>query len=82
MAVLSEKQTEVVKLLEDARVIYEEFEEQLAIEVADRKWDAKQDIRRLVREARDVGIPYRQIGFAIKTSDHRTIQAYEQDVRK
>lgn len=82
MAVMNEKQTELLALLDGARVIYESFEEELAFEVANRKWTAKSDIRRLVREARDAGVPYRQIGIALQTSDHRTLKEYEKDVRR
>lgn len=82
MAVMNDKQAELLQLLEGARVIYDTFEEELAFEVADRKWSAKADIRRLVREAREAGVPYRQIGFALQTSDHRTLKDYEKDVRR
>lgn len=82
MAVMNERQTELLKMLEGARVIYEQFEEELAQRVADEKWEAKADIRRLVREARDAGVPYRQIGFAIQTSDHNTLKQYEKNIRR
>lgn len=82
MAVMNEKQTELLKMLEGARVIYDNFEEELAFEVADRKWEARGDTRRLVREAREAGVPYRQIGIALQTSDHRTLKDYEKDVRR
>lgn len=82
MAVMNDKQTEKLRQLEDARVTYDTFEEELAFEVADRKWAAKAEIRKLVREARDAGVPYRQIGFALQTSDHRTLKEYEKDVRR
>lgn len=82
MAVMNEKQTELLKMLEGARVIYDNFEEELACEVADRKWEARGDTRRLVREAREAGVPYRQIGIALQTSDHRTLKDYEKDVRR
>lgn len=82
MAVMNEKQTELLKMLEGARVIYDNFEEELAYEVADRKWEARADTRRLVREAREAGVPYRQIGIALQTSDHRTLKDYEKDVRR
>ena len=82
MAVMNEKQAELLRLLEDARVIYEQYEEELAQRIADEKWENKADIRRLVREARDAGVPYRQIGFALQTSDHNTLKQYEKDIRR
>lgn len=82
MAVMNDKQSELLKMLEGARVIYDQFEEELAQRVADEKWENKADIRRLVREARDAGVPYRQIGFALQTSDHNTLKQYEKDIRR
>lgn len=82
MAVMNEKQSELLRMLENARVIYERFEEELAQRVADEKWEEKADIRRLVREAREAGVPYRQIGFALQTSDHNTLKSYEKDIRR
>lgn len=82
MAVMNEKQTELLDMLEGARVIYDRFEKELAQAVADEKWEHKQDIRRLVREAREAGVPYRQIGIALQTSDHNTLKQYETDSRR
>lgn len=82
MAVMNDKQQEILRKLELARVAYEAFEEELARRVADAKWERKAEIRELVREARDAGVPYRQIGFALQTSDHRTLKQYEQDIRR
>ena len=82
MAKMNDKQEALLSQLEDARVNYEKFEEDLAAEVADRKWEAKAQMRDLVREARGEGVPYRRIGFAIQTSDHNTIRNYETDTRK
>ena len=82
MAIMSESQQDLLDQLEEARVEYETFEEALNQEVADRKWDQKTSIRRLVREARASGVPMRQIGFALKTSDHATLKNYENDVRR
>ena len=82
MANMNEKQEALLSQLEDARVNYEKFEEDLAAEVANRKWEAKAQMRDLVREARVEGVPYRRIGFAIQTSDHRTLQRYEKDIRE
>ena len=82
MANINEKQEALLSQLEDARVNYEKFEEDLAAEVADRKWEAKAQMRDLVREARGEGVPYRKIGFALQTSDHRTLQRYEKDIRE
>lgn len=82
MAVMNEKQSELLRMLEGARVIYEQFEEELAERVADEKWEEKADIRRLVREAREAGVPYRQIGFALQTSDHNTLKSYEKNIRR
>ena len=82
MAKMNDKQEALLSQLEDARVNYEKFEEDLANEVADRKWEAKAQMRDLVREARGEGVPYRRIGFALQTSDHRTLQQYETDTRK
>lgn len=82
MAVMNERQQQILNQLEHARATYDEYEARLAKWVADEKWERKKDIRDLVREAREAGVPYRQIGFAIQTSDHRTIQAYEQDIRR
>lgn len=79
---MNDKQEALLSQLEDARVNYEKFEEDLAAEVANRKWEAKAQMRDLVREARGEGVPYRKIGFAIQTSDHRTLQMYEKDIRK
>lgn len=82
MAVMNDKQSELLKMLEGARVINEEYEVVLAQRLADDKWEGKADIRRLVREAREAGVPYRQIGFALQTSDHRTLRMYEEDKRR
>ena len=73
MAKMNDKQEALLSQLEYARVNYEKFEEDLANEVADRKWEAKAQMRDLVREARVAGVPYRRIGFALQTSDHRTL---------
>lgn len=82
MAVMNDKQQEILRKLELARVTYEAFEAELAQRVADAKWEKKTEMRDLVREARDAGVPYRQIGFALKTSDHNTLKQYEQDIRR
>ena len=82
MAILNEEQTSLVSQLEQARVVYDTFEEALRKEVSDRKWEEKANIRRLVREARLAGVPMRQIGFALKTSDHKTLKDYENGVRR
>ena len=82
MAKMNEKQEALLSQLEDARVNYEKFEEDLADEVANRKWEAKAQMRDLVREARGEGVPYRRIGIALQTSDHRTLQRYEKDIRE
>lgn len=81
MAIMNDTQQEILGELEAARVTYEQFEEDLAQRVADEKWERKAEIRDLVRKARDAGVPYRQIGFALHTSDHRTLQRYEKDIR-
>ena len=78
---MNDAQEDLLKQLETARVVYEDFEEALRKEVADQKWERKADIRRLVREARGLGVPMRQIGFALKTADHKTLKNYENDVR-
>ena len=82
MAIMNDKQNELLKKLEGARVTYDQFEEELAQRVADEKWERKAEIRELVREARDAGVPYRQIGFALQTSDHVTLKNYEKDIRR
>lgn len=82
MAKMNDKQEALLSQLEYARVNYEKFEEDLAAEVANRKWEAKAQMRDLVREARGEGVPYRKIGFALQTSDHRTLQRYEKDIRE
>ena len=82
MTKMTDKQEALLSQLEDARVNYEKFEKDLAAEVANRKWEAKAQMRDLVREARGEGIPYRKIGFALQTSDHRTLQRYEKDIRE
>lgn len=82
MAKMNDKQEALLSQLEDARVNYEKFEEDLAAEVANRKWEAKAQMRDLVREARGEGVPYRKIGFALQTSDHRTLKDYETNTRK
>ena len=82
MAVMNEQQQELLNELEAARASYEAYEARLMQDLSDAKWAAKQDIRHLVREAREAGVPYRQIGFALKTGDHRTIKDYEQDIRR
>lgn len=82
MAKMNELQESLISQLEDARVAYEKFEESLAQEVADRKWEAKTQIRDLVREARQAGVPYRRIGFALHTSDHNTLVTYYEDKRR
>lgn len=79
MAVMNEEQSELLQQLEHVRAEYELFEEALAQEVIERKHEAKRDIRRLVREARAADVPYRRIGIAIQTSDHRTIKEYEKE---
>ena len=78
---MNDTQESLISQLEYARVIYDRFEEDLAREVADRKWEAKSHIRDLVREARGMKVPYRKIGEALQTSDHRTLQRYEKDIR-
>lgn len=82
MAVMNDIQQELLSRLERARVTYDQFEEELAQRVADEKWERKAEIRELVREARDAGVPYRQIGFALQTSDHVTLKNYEKDIRR
>ena len=82
MAKMTDRQESLLSQLEDARVNYEKFEEDLAAEVANRKWEAKAQMRDLVREARGEGVPYRRIGFAIQTSDHRTLRMYEANERQ
>lgn len=82
MAKMNELQESLISQLEDARVTYEKFEESLAQEIADRKWEAKAGMRDLVREARHTGVPYRRIGFALQTSDHRTLVSYYEDERR
>lgn len=82
MAILNEEQQALLTQLEEARVVFDVFEEQLRKEMLDRKWEAKTNIRKLVRQARSAGVPMRQIGFALETSDHRTLKDYENDVRR
>lgn len=82
MAVMSESQQQLLDELEQAGVDFTNFEEALRKEVADRKWEAKANLRRLVREARGEGVPMRKIGFALGTSDHKTLKDYENDVRR
>lgn len=82
MAIMNEEQQALLTRLEEARVVYETFEENLRQEVADRKWQEKAMIRRLVREARAAQVPMRQIGFALGTSDHKTLRDYQNDVRR
>lgn len=82
MAIMNDEQQDLLTQLEEARVVYETFEAALAEEVADRKWEEKKNMRRLVREARAAGVPMRQIGFALRTSDHATLKSYENDVRR
>lgn len=82
MAVMDGIQQEILSRLERARVTYEAFEEELTQRVADAKWEKKAEMRDLVREARDAGVPYRQIGFALQTSDHRTLRMYEANERQ
>lgn len=82
MAVMNDRQQELLSRLERARVTYDQFEADLAQRVADEKWERKAEIRELVREARDAGVPYRQIGFALQTSDHVTLKNYEKDIRR
>ena len=79
---MNDKQEALLSQLEDARANYEKFEEDLAAEVADRRWESKAQMRDLVREARGEGVPYRKIGFALQTSDHRTLRMYEANERQ
>lgn len=82
MAVLSEAQQDVIDQLNAARVVYDQFELELRKEVADRKWAARAETRRLVRKAREMNVPMRQVGIALETSDHKTLKDYENDVRR
>ncbi len=82
MANLDDKQQDLLSKLEDVRVAYDAFEKDLMAEVLDRKWAAKADMRRLVREARAAGVPFRQIGFALQTSDHNTLKDLENNRRR
>ena len=82
MAVITEKQQEVLDQLKDAKALYDKVEADLLAKLLDDKWEAKADIRRLVREAREEGVPYRQLGFILGTSDHKTITDYEQNIRR
>lgn len=82
MAIMNQDQRALLTALDEARATYEQFEEELAQEVADRKWEAKENIRHLVREARKNNVPYRRIGFALETSDHRTVKDLEHDRRR
>lgn len=82
MAKMNELQESLISQLESARVTYDKFEETLAQEVADRKWEARAEMRDLVREARQAGVPYRRIGFALQTSDHNTLVSYYEDKRR
>lgn len=82
MSVMNDAQESLLSSIEEARKKYEAWEAGLAQEMADRKWEAKKEIRKLVREARNIEVPYRRIGMALNTSDHATIRSYEQDRRR
>lgn len=82
MAILNEEQQKILEEIENAREAYEDFEQNLSREVADRKWVAKKELRDLVRKARSAKVPFRQVGFALRTSDHRTIKDLEADRRR
>lgn len=82
MAILNEEQKKILAEIEDAREAYEDFEQKLSQEIADRKWVAKKHLRDLVRKARSARVPFRQVGFALGTSDHRTIKDLEADRRR
>jgi hypothetical protein len=82
LAAMSKTQQDILDLLAGARSIYDEFVDKQKQEMYDERWEALADTRRLVREARDVGVPYRQIGMALGTSDHTTIKDYEVNKRR
>lgn len=82
MAIMNEEQQSLLTQLEEAKVMYDSWEEALRQEISDRKWEEKKNIRRLVQEARAMKVPIRKIGFALGTADHKTLKDYEQGVRR
>lgn len=82
MAIMNEGQQSLLTQLEEAKVVYDAWEDALRKEVADRKWEEKANIRRLVQEARAMKVPMRQIGFALGTADHKTLKDYETGTRR
>lgn len=82
MAVLSDTQQAILEQLSVAKEVYDEFLEDQKRRIADEKWEMQADMRRLIREAREHGVPYRQIGFCVGTSDHNTIKDMEKNKRR
>lgn len=82
MAKMNDEQQALLTQLEEARVVYDKFTEDLRKEVSDRKWEKQARIRDLVRKAREKDVPYARIGVALETADHYTLKRYEKDVRR
>lgn len=81
MANMNETQQSLLDQLSVVAVEYDNFEEALRKEVAERKWQERARTRELVRQARDIGVPWKKLGEALNTSDHRTVKAYANDER-
>ena len=82
MANMNQEQRDLLHQLEVADAEYNAYVEALEEELAQKKWEAREKTRNLVREARNASVPYRQIGIALGTSDHQTIKNFESDRRK
>lgn len=76
MTKLNDTQERLLALLGAAKTI---ADERIAAEedrMEDRKNKFREPVRKAAKAAAEAGVPARQIGFALETSDHKTIKAY------
>lgn len=76
MTNLNNEQIELLDNVKQSRVGLEPLLEALREQQAAEMWDAKQPIRDAAKAAYEAGVPARKIGFALDTSDHKTIKKY------
>lgn len=82
MALLSAKQQEVLDEMAAAKDVVDNLKADALAAYQEQCWEIEGQLRELVREAREIGVPYRQIGMRLGTSDHVTIKNMEQEKRR
>lgn len=76
MTNLSEEQKARLQAVEDARREVEADLDTLRRQQEQERWEIQQPLILAAKAAADAGVPARQIGFALRTSDHKTIKKY------